>query len=176
MARKKTAGVTLAGFKLQKMKLADLQVAEYNPRMIKDDALVGLERSLDLYGLVQPIIWNKKTGHIVGGHQRKVVLEKKGIVETEVVVVDLPLEKEKTLNIALNNEHIQGQWDYEKLSAMLKEMDTEFREMTLLPAFEIEPLVQGEWKPDAVNFDSPVEKEPESRTVVCPHCNKEFSM
>jgi len=167
---------TASGIKLQKMKMTDLLVADYNPRVIKDEALEGLGRSLELYGLVQPIVWNKRTRHIVGGHQRKLALEKKGITETEVIVVDLPLDKEKTLNITLNNEHIQGQWDYEKLSVMLKEMNEEQRLMTLLPAFEIDPLVQGEWKPDVVDFDAPVEKEEEKRTAVCPYCNKEFSL
>ena len=164
--------VKATGFILKKMRLKDLREADYNPRSIKEEALDGLGRSLELYGLVQPIIWNKQTGHIVGGHQRKLALEKRGVTDTEVIVVNLPLDKEKTLNITLNNEHIQGQWDYEKLSMMLKEMSEDQRLMTLLPVFEIDPLIQGEWKPEVVDFDEPVEKE--KRTVMCPYCNKEF--
>ena len=67
-------------------------------------------------------MWNKKTNRVVGGHQRLKILEEIGKEEVEVSVVDLPDDKEKALNLALNR--IQGEWDYPKLKDLLLELDT----------------------------------------------------
>lgn len=89
-------------------KLIDLNPADYNPRYIEDEAMTGLKASIEEFGCVQPIIWNKHTGNVVGGHQRLKVLLSQGIKETDIVVVDLPIEKEKALNVTLNNHNISG--------------------------------------------------------------------
>ncbi len=91
-------------------KLSELTTCPYNPRKITDEALAGLTASVTEWGCVQPIIWNKRTGNVVGGNQRLKVLRAQGDADTEVVVVDLPLGKEKALNIALNSPHISGEW------------------------------------------------------------------
>jgi len=54
-----------------------------------------------------------------GGDLR--VLLERGVKEVDVSVVDLPLEKEKALNVALNK--IQGEWDEAMLAALLEELD-----------------------------------------------------
>jgi len=66
------------------------------------------------------LVWNKQTGNLVGGHQRFKVLSAKDIKEVEVSVVDLPIEKEKALNIALNK--ISGDWDEHKLALLLDDL------------------------------------------------------
>ena len=66
------------------------------------------------------MVWNKQTGNLVGGHQRFKVLSAKDIKEVEVSVVDLPIEKEKALNIALNK--ISGDWDEHKLALLLDDL------------------------------------------------------
>lgn len=91
-------------------KLSELTTCPYNPRTITGEALAGLTASVTEWGCVQPIIWNKRTGNVVGGNQRLKVLRAQGDADTEVVVVDLPLSKEKALNIALNSSHIAGEW------------------------------------------------------------------
>lgn len=84
---------------------------------------LNLKRSIKEFGFIQPLIWNEKTGHVVGGNQRLMVLKEMGIPEVEVVVVNLDLEKEKALNIALNK--ISGDWDKRKLEEILREIDLE---------------------------------------------------
>lgn len=105
----------------KKIKLTDLKAADYNPRSMDDNALAGLNASIEEFGCVEPIIWNEKTGNVVGGHQRLKVLRSKKVKETDVVVVNLSLEKEKALNVALNNQHIQGDWT-EGLELILDEI------------------------------------------------------
>lgn len=73
------------------------------------------------FGLVQPIIWNQRTGHVVGGHQRVKALEAQGATEADVVVVDLEPADEKALNLALNSAAIQGEWTQDALT-MLAEL------------------------------------------------------
>jgi hypothetical protein len=92
------------------MPMGALKRAEYNPRTITDKAKVGLASSIQTFGLVEPIIWNERTGNIVGGHQRYDRLLEQGAIETDVVVVSLSPSHEIALNITLNNTNIQGDW------------------------------------------------------------------
>ena len=107
-----------------KIPIEEIKPAPYNPRKeLKpgDPMYKALSRSLEEFGLVEPLVWNRRTGHLVGGHQRLRVLMEMGAREVEVSVVDLPLEKEKALNVALNK--IQGEWDEEILAMLLRELE-----------------------------------------------------
>ncbi len=104
------------------MKLRDMNPAPYNPRSISDEARTGLSNSIKEFGLVEPIIFNKRTGNIVGGHQRFKELTSQGIEETDVVIVDLPITKEKALNVTLNNKKIQGDFIELNLSSVLEDI------------------------------------------------------
>jgi len=90
------------------MLLSDLKPAEYNPRMITEKSYNGLGHSLERFGVMAYIVWNKRTGNIVGGHQRYKQLIELGEKETEVIVVDLDDSEEVALNITLNNREIKG--------------------------------------------------------------------
>lgn len=91
-----------------KMKVKELKPWEGNPRQIDEESLAGLTASVTRFGLVQPIIWNKRTKRVVGGHQRLKVLLAQGAKETDVVVVDLSMGQERAMNLALNNPAIAG--------------------------------------------------------------------
>lgn len=114
-------------------KIEELNPAEYNPRVISEEALKGLEESVKRFGYVEPIIWNRQTNRVVGGHQRLEVLKRQGIDKVQVVEVDLTEKEEKALNITLNNQNIQGEWDNEKLQSLLEELKNEeyYNEITL---------------------------------------------
>jgi hypothetical protein len=106
---------------IKTMKLKDLVPADYNPRTISSDALNGLSASLKKFGLVQPIVYNKRTKRIVGGHQRVNALKLNGETDATVVVVDLKESDEKALNITLNNPNIQGEFT-DALNDLLAEL------------------------------------------------------
>ncbi len=108
---------------IEKKNVKDLLPADYNPRKdLKpgDPEYEKLKRSIEQFGYVEPVIWNEKTGRVVGGHQRLKVLMDMGITEVDVVVVDMDTEKEKALNIALNK--ISGEWDTEKLALVIADL------------------------------------------------------
>jgi len=60
--------------------IAELQAAPYNPRVISQEMLDALGASINRFGLVEPVVWNRRTGHVVGGHQRLKVLQAQGIM------------------------------------------------------------------------------------------------
>lgn len=108
---------------IEKKNTAELLPAEYNPRKdLKsgDAEYEKLKRSLEQFGYVEPVIWNKTTGRVVGGHQRLKVLIDMGITEVDCVVVELDEAREKALNIALNK--ISGDWDKEKLALLITDL------------------------------------------------------
>jgi hypothetical protein len=109
---------------VQKMKLVDLNQAPYNPRRITDEAFGGLGASLEEFGLLSLIIWNKRTGNIVGGHQRYKKLVEMGETETDVVVVDLDNNDEVALNIMLNNSQSRGDYTSD-VKVMLEKIEVQ---------------------------------------------------
>jgi DNA modification methylase len=95
-------------------KISELTPAPYNPRESTEKQESQLKQSLKKFGVVEPIIYNKQTGYIVGGHFRVRELQKLGYTEIECVIVDLSEEDEKELNIRLNAN--TGQWDWDELA------------------------------------------------------------
>ena len=102
--------------------LSDLNPAEYNPREISPSSFEGLSQSIKKFSLVELIVWNRRSGNIVGGHQRFKVLEKQGVKECPVIVVDLSHSDEVSLNITLNNPEIAGEFT-EDLFKLLEEVE-----------------------------------------------------
>lgn len=108
---------------IEKIQTDWLVPADYNPRKdLKsgDPEYEKLKRSLDEFGYVEPVIWNKTTSHVVGGHQRLKVLLDMGVTEVDCVVVEMDAEKEKALNVALNK--ISGDWDKDKLALLIADL------------------------------------------------------
>jgi ParB-like chromosome segregation protein Spo0J len=105
--------------------LADLKPAPYNPRRVlkpTDRRYRKLAASLREFGLVEPLVWNELTGHVVGGHTRLRILRELGVAEVPVSVVRLTPEREKALNVVLNNMEAQGRFDPPKLADLLDEL------------------------------------------------------
>lgn len=99
--------------------------AESNPRkQLKPGSkdFEDLKRSIETFGLVAPLVWNKRSEKLIGGHQRLLVLQHLGWTEVEVTVVDLNKTDERLLNITLNN--VEGSWDNSTLAGMLAELAT----------------------------------------------------
>ena len=108
---------------IEKKNIADLLTADYNPRKdLKpgDPEYEKLKRSIEQFGYVEPVIWNATTGCVVGGHQRLKVLQDMGMTEVDCVVVELDVEHEKALNVALNK--ISGEWDNDKLALLIADL------------------------------------------------------
>jgi len=130
--------------KILRLKLSEIQGAGYNPRKITPEALGRLTKSLGELGDIQPITINVRTGNrIIGGHQRFKIYQAMGRTEVDVWAVDLPEDKEKVANLALNN--LSGEFDNEALKNLLEEIDqTELNiELTGFSKEEIEKMLTG---------------------------------
>lgn len=123
---------------VKKININDISLAKYNPRQISKEEYDNLCKSIDEFGLVDPIIINLKNNKIIGGHQRykvllgnynfhgeneELILLKRGDIGWVFTDEDLNIkseEHEKALNIALNK--ISGDWDYDKLNTLIDEL------------------------------------------------------
>jgi len=147
---------------IEKLRLADLKPAEYNPRKdLKpgDPDYEKLKRSIEQFGYVDLLIWNKTTEHIVGGHQRAKVLMDLGYEEVDCVVVEMDETQEKALNVALNK--ISGDWDKDKLALVIADiqgMDFDVSFTGFDPA-EIDDLFRDSLKEGIHDDDFDVEGE-----------------
>lgn len=130
---------------IRKMKLSELTPAEYNPRVeLKpgDQEWEALDESIDNFGYVEPIVWNERTGNIVGGHQRRNVLLARGVEEEDISVVNLSSEDEKILNVLLNKS--KGIWDVAKLVALIDEIKAAGSNLKATGFTELEISLMGE--------------------------------
>lgn len=102
--------------------IEDLRPAPYNPRRISKYAAKALSRSLEKFGDISGIVWNKRTGNLVCGHQRVEELRGMGasFVDGSVVapngecfrvrIVNWDDTQERAANIVANNPHIAGEF------------------------------------------------------------------
>ncbi|MCW4374573.1 site-specific DNA-methyltransferase [Listeria monocytogenes] len=147
---------------IEKVNLEQLIPADYNPRkdlQPGDSEYEKIKRSLEEFGYVDPVIWNKTTGRVVGGHQRLKVLASMGRTEVECVVVELNEEKEKALNVALNK--ISGDWDKEKLVVLMTDLDAADFDVSLtgFDAAEIDDLFKDTLRDGVEDDDFDVDEE-----------------
>lgn len=104
--------------------MARMEFAEapYNPRTIDAFTAKKLREHLKSRGLIEPIVVNKRTMRIVGGHQRIAALDalhKGKDYEVPVALIDVSEKAEREHNVALNNPSLQGQWDQAALAALI---------------------------------------------------------
>lgn len=105
--------------------VGQLTPAAYNPRKPlgpTDKAYRKLKRSIERFGLVEPLVWNELSGRVVGGHLRLQILKELGITEVPVSVVRLTDPEERALNVVLNNREAQGRFEVGKLTVLLEEL------------------------------------------------------
>ena len=99
--------------KITNKKAKDLKPSEYNPRQISTKQHKDLKKSIETFGLVDPIVINS-CGTIIGGHQRFKILQEMETDNIPCVVLNLSKEKEMELNIRLNKSG--GEFDMDLLA------------------------------------------------------------
>ena len=148
---------------LEKINIKDITPASYNPRKIRDEEFRSLIKSMDKFGVVDPLTVNLKNNTIIGGHQRYSVLYQQdenqdlyllrlGDIGWVFPSDDLKIRDEaheKALNLALNR--IKGEFDVIKLTPILEE----------LSEFNLDTLTGFDVTLDDVSYDIsvPVEEE-----------------
>ena len=144
---------------IRKIPVSKINPAPYNPRVDLqpgDPEYEKLKRSMQEFGYVEPLVWNERTGNLVGGHQRFKILVEQG--ETEIVVSAVTLDEiqEKALNVALNK--ISGHWDDEKLSQVLAELQESDLDVTLT-GFDQEEVTELLSEYQYIEVEAPVQND-----------------
>ncbi|HAA8924005.1 TPA_asm: DNA modification methylase [Listeria monocytogenes] len=127
---------------IKEIEVSKINPAAYNPRIdLKPGDLEyqKLKKSIEEFGYIDPLIWNRQTGNLVGGHQRYKILLEGSPEKLTVSVVNLDLNREKALNIALNK--IEGGWDNEKLAIIFNELSIDDVELSGFGNEEIDELL-----------------------------------
>lgn len=119
-------------FTVEAIHRSEINLAEYNPRSISAANKKRLKKSLKENGLVEPLIWNRRTGRLVSGHQRLAIIddtEKTQDYTLSVSVIDVDEQAEKKLNVQLNNPGLSGVFDLESLLHLQSDIGIEFADL-----------------------------------------------
>lgn len=108
--------------------------APYNPRIIDQSARKKLKNKIksEKVGLVETLVWNKRTGNLVSGHQRISILDElegKKEYSLTIAVIDVDENTEKEINAFVNNPGAQGNYDSGLLEKMLMDSSVSFENM-----------------------------------------------
>ena len=152
---------------IKELPLKELKPAAYNPRKkLKkgDKEYEKIKQSLLKFGYVDPIIVNEDLT-VIGGHQRLTVLKDLDYETDKCVIVDLPKEDEKALNIALNK--ITGQWDEALLADLLLDLqESDFNlDLTGFEPPEIDDILSNVHDKELSEDEFDVEEELKKPTV-----------
>ena len=144
-------------FKVESIHRSQIKKAAYNPRQIDEDNKKRLENGIKENGLVEPLVWNKRTGNLVSGHQRLSILDKlerSDDYELDVSVIDVDEKTEKKINVQLNNASMQGLFDFDMLGDLAQEFDGGLQELGFSD-FDIECMFGANEKFQDLLPDSP---------------------
>lgn len=152
---------------IKELPLKELKPAAYNPRKkLKkgDKEYEKIKQSLLKFGYVDPIIVNEDLT-VIGGRQRLTVLKDLDYETAKCVIVDLPKEDEKALNIALNK--ITGQWDEALLADLLLDLqESDFNlDLTGFEPPEIDDILSNIHDKELSEDEFDVEEELKKPTV-----------
>ncbi len=105
---------------IKRVDIDSLELDGGNPRRIDTAALESLTRSIQEFGLVDPIVVRRANRRVIGGHQRLVAARKLGMKTVPVVFIDVTEEQARLLNVGLNR--IGGEFDEELLARLLSDL------------------------------------------------------
>ena len=109
---------------IKEMEIEKLLPAAYNPRVdltSEDQEYQDIKRSIEKFGYIETIVWNKQTGRLITGHQRVKILKEKGVKKEKISIVDFDEQTEKEANLALNK--VEGRSEPVKLFELITELE-----------------------------------------------------
>lgn len=160
-----TQTLTIVDYSLEQL---ETMINPKNPRWMPEQQMEALTASLGQFGLVEPLIVNTANNQIVGGHQRLAAAKLAGETTLPAVLVNLDPAKETALNLSLNK--IKGYWDYEKLAAVLNDIEPDHLIATGFTDAEADSIVASyaasdeEISDDEEDYDDGIVDEVRNRT------------
>ena len=149
--------MSIEDIKITQVGIEDLKPSEYNPRMANESECKALKKSIEIFGIVDPIIVNSalnRNNIVVGGHFRLRIAKEMGYKQLPVVYVNIPdVKKEQELNIRLNKQN--GSWDYDLLANFDEDMlkDCNFDSKELDKIFQLDTTPEDDDVPEVRTTD-----------------------
>jgi len=94
-----------------------------------EEEMAALKRSLEKWGMVDPIILRRENGEVIAGHQRIAAAIDLGMAQVPVVDIDVDAMDATLLNQTLNR--IMGRWDESKLAIVQEQLRAAGADLTL---------------------------------------------
>jgi ParB/Sulfiredoxin domain len=168
-------------YEIKRMNLSKLKShpKQSEVRFISDEAKAGLAGSMEEFGMLEEIIVNKRTGHIVSGHQRCQIMLESGRKSASVKVIDVDEKTEDAIFLTLNNHAICGEFKPEAkilLEALKVEIGDlhEITGLNLLESVLPVKLVTDFNSKEFQKFDESAKDD--VKMITCPHCGEEFAV
>ena len=121
-----------------------------NARVHDASNVAAIGASLQKFGQVEPLVVRRSNGAVIGGNGRLACMRQMGWKTADVVVLDLDDGEANALSVALNRTAELARWDYQKLSAILRQFEQSGNLDDLAIGwqdYELEPLLQANWDP-----------------------------
>jgi DNA modification methylase len=147
---------TTPDLRIEQIDINLLIPADYNPRKWSPTAEEELKESIRLYGIVDPLLVNsaeERKNIVIGGHFRLAVIKSLGIEKVPVLYINIPeLEKEKELNLRLNKNTGEFDWD------LLAKFDQSFLENVGFSSENLDDIFAIEPTPQEFNLEKELNK------------------
>lgn len=100
---------------IETRKISDLRANPKNPRQLGKNEAVQLQKSMEKFGVAEPVSINVD-GMIIGGHQRVRTLRKMKEKEVDVYVPSRLLTQDEADELCIRLNKARGDWDYDVLA------------------------------------------------------------
>src|SRR3989344_3105144 len=143
-------------FKIEYVPIDSLIQAEYNPRKWPEESRKQLKDRIKNFDAIDPLIANcapNRKNVLIGGNFRREILKELGYKEVPVIFVNIPdIEKEKELNLRLNRN--TGEWDWE----LLGKFDASLLDLVGFSSEEIDEAFPTEENPEVFDLNKELQK------------------
>jgi hypothetical protein len=136
-----------------------------NARRHDRKSIDGIKGSIAKFGQVESLLVRKATGVLIAGEGRLVAMKELGYTHVEVKPLPVDATTATALSLALNKTAELSYFDFESVAAQIKGLKADGFAVDVLgwAAHELEPLLQAEWKPPALNSIDKGEDKPKDK-------------
>lgn len=142
--------------KIEFIEISQIKESTYNPRKHDKEQFDQLKKSIEKFGMVDPLLLNsapERKNILIGGHFRLEVLKSLGYKEVPAVYINIPdIEREKELNIRMNKN--VGEFDLELLSSF----DESFLSSLGFNSQELDEIFEIEDNPEVFDLEKELKK------------------
>ncbi len=142
--------------KIEQVEISQIKESSYNPRKHDKEQFNQLKKSIEKFGIVNPLLLNsasERKNICIGGHFRLEVLKSLGYKEVPAVYINIPdIEREKELNIRMNKN--TGEFDLDLLASF----DETFLSSVGFTSQELDNIFEIDDNPAVFDLDKELKK------------------